>query len=587
MWQRPRVVFFHGVLSEDGRSLILSVASPIIEHVIEVRELNQRDTLVEAEATLAEQLRLDGRQLALAAHWADLHHPDSLLAPADEWEVRRRRLDGHHAVRPGGEGTPQILASCPAELGLVLQTTAGGAKHLIADALDLRHRLPSLWAEVQEGQVRAWKARRVAQATRHLPLAVMADLDAGLTGLIPSLSWSRFETVLDATVMRADPVGARLAEAEAGSRRFVALGRDDSHGLKTLIARGEVLDILTFLAAVNRIADILAADGDTDTVEVRRSKAVGILGQPDRAIALLTAHQHDSDHPAPPSERAPRTSQRRPSSAADQDREPDEPDESDSFETDSFETDTGVPKDQHAGPTDHVEPLSTQHEDDEPDRQGSRSLDLSRLTSTAGSTSGVRVQLYVHLTDAALRGTDPTAVCRVEGVGPVTASTVRSWLRSSDARITVRPVTVPGEAIPVDGYEIPHRVREAVLLRDPGSSFPWSWCTNRLSLQLDHVRPWIARQRGGPPGQTDPANLAPLSQPEHQRKTSGRWGERTAAPGVCLWRSPHGWITLVTNQGTFPLGTDARAQAMWQATAPRSSEQQEQGEQAEEGVHAA
>ena len=51
-----------------------------------------------------------------------------------------------------------------------------------------------------------------------------------------------------------------------------------------------------FLATINRIADILAAEGDTDPVGVRRSKAIGILAQPAQALALLAAHRHD---PAP------------------------------------------------------------------------------------------------------------------------------------------------------------------------------------------------------------------------------------------------------------------------------------------------
>lgn len=68
----------------------------------------------------------------------------------------------------------------------------------------------------------------MAQATRHLPHAVMRQVDDGLVGLMPALPWSRFETVLEATVMRADPVGARLAEAHAASRRFVVLGRSDT-----------------------------------------------------------------------------------------------------------------------------------------------------------------------------------------------------------------------------------------------------------------------------------------------------------------------------------------------------------------------
>ena len=58
------------------------------------------------------------------------------------------------------------MAYCPAELAAVLETTYAGARHLIADALDLRDRLPRLWTTVRQGRVAAWKARRVAAATR-------------------------------------------------------------------------------------------------------------------------------------------------------------------------------------------------------------------------------------------------------------------------------------------------------------------------------------------------------------------------------------------------------------------------------------
>ena len=329
-------------------------------------------------------------------------------------------------------------------------------------------------------------------------------------------------------MLRADPAGAAHTEAEAASRRFVSLGRGDAHGLKTLIARGEVLDIITFLATVNRVADLLALDGDPDPVQVRRSKAVGILGQPDRALALLAAHQHDDNEPGGT-----------------------EPGGAEPAKADELE-----PDDEEPGP-----------DDNEP---GRRSLDLTRPASTS-RTASIRIQLSVHLTDAALHGTDPNAVCRVEGVGTVTAHTIRRWLARSDVKITVRPVVVPGQAVPVDGYEIPHGIREAVWLRHPASAFPWSWCADRTSLQLDHVRAYLAMARGGPPGQTDPDNLAPLVGTEHQHKTSRRWQERSPAPGVYLWRSPHGWIELVTNQGTFPLGTTSTAQALWHAAAPATT----------------
>jgi hypothetical protein len=30
-----------------------------------------------------------------------------------------------------------------------------------------------------------------------------------------------------------------------------------------------------------------------------------------------------------------------------------------------------------------------------------------------------------------------------------------------------------------------------------------------------------------------------------------------------LWRSPHGWIALTTNQGTLMLGNNGYAQELW------------------------
>lgn len=540
--------------------------------MIEVQGLDRPRTLAAADAILAAQLRLDADQLAVAAHWADLHHPDSLPPASTAFEQQRRRFEGSYAVQPGGEGTPTVLASCPAELGLVLQTSPAGARHLIADALDLRHRLPRLWADVQAGRVRGWKARKVAAATRHLPHGLMGDVDGALAGLLPALPWSRFEAVLEATVQRADPVGAAHAEADAASRRYVGLGRDRSRGLLTVIARGEVLDILTFLAAVNRVADLLAIEGDGDTVEVRRSKAVGLLGQPDRTLALLRAHAADADTwagSAQPDQEAGPVQRRRP--ATQHEHEPESKPDS-GLDPDAEDVDRST-----AAPACHP----SAHPDREPDVElpeptepGTRSIDLEAAgdaSSGAGpAAASIRVQLYVHLTDAALAGTDPTAVARVEGVGPVTTSTVRRWLARPDARITVRPVTVPGEATPVDGYEIPHAVREAVLLRGPATAYPWGSSTERRHLQIDHIRPYRQLDRGGAPAQTDPRLLAPLTGPEHQNKTHRRWSTRSPAPGVHLWRSPHGWVSLVTNQGTFPLGTTAAAQRIWRAAAPVS-----------------
>ena len=130
--------------------------------------------------------------------------------------------------------------------------------------------------------------------------------------------------------------------------------------------------------------------------------------------------------------------------------------------------------------------------------------------------------LYVHLTQAALLGIDPAAVCRVEGLGPITARTVRDWLGRTDVSVVVRPVAIPGDAVPVDGYEIPFRIREALRLRNPASAFPYSACTSR-GMQADHSIPYLPMSRGGPPGQTAPDKLDPLAGGEHNLKTHSGW----------------------------------------------------------------
>jgi hypothetical protein len=60
------------------------------------------------------------------------------------------------------------------------------------------------------------------------------------------------------------------------------------------------------LATVNRIADILSVQGDTDPIGLRRSKAIGILAQPALALHLLITHRDDADPEREPASEADR-----------------------------------------------------------------------------------------------------------------------------------------------------------------------------------------------------------------------------------------------------------------------------------------
>ena len=237
------------------------------------------------EQNHAELMARECRMLQLACAWADAHYLDS---GSDEYQPLI-----HRACAWGGEGTPEVSEYCAAELGALQGTRMAAARTLIADALDLRYRLPRLWDRVLTGGVRAWQARKIAEQTRPLSWEACADVDHALSDFVGMMPWPRFATILSATILQADPALAAERAERARSTQDV-FSFDSEDGLKTIVAKVVAGDAIWFLATVNRIADILTAHGDTDPIGARRARAIGILAQPAEALQLLIEHQHDA-----------------------------------------------------------------------------------------------------------------------------------------------------------------------------------------------------------------------------------------------------------------------------------------------------
>ena len=479
----------------------------------------------------------------LAAHWSDLHHPDSQV-PAE------KTLPGAEQGRQlGGEGTPEVLEFAASELGARMETSYGSARALMADALDIRHRLPQLWQLIVAGCVPSWRARKVAQATRHVSRDAAMQVDAAVVGCIATLPWGRFETLLAAKIIEADPRAAeeqaRIWEAE----RFVRAGRSGQSGLKLLIAKANAGDVIWFMATVNRIAEILRLQGDLDSADVRRSKAIGVLAQPALALQLLWEfrnEQHPGGEPQQPEE--PIDNQVN----APFDNSTESPAE-DPLDTASDNTSSGA------------EPELAHGDQPEPVGGGL----IMRPSGVELRKLRPRVVLHIHLSHEALWAFTDGKPCiiggaaRLEGVGPITLGQVRRFLADTGCDVKVQPVVDPQDTPPVDGYEIPRRIREAMFLRMPASCFPYAAGTHRMDL--DHTKSYEPPDRGGPPGQTGVHNLGPLSRFEHRIKTHSRWRVRQPEPGVWIWRSPHRAYYLVTNAGTHYLGDGPFARRVWRA----------------------
>ncbi len=163
--------------------------------------------------------------------------------------------------------------------------------------------------------------------------------------------------------------------------------------------------------------------------------------------------------------------------------------------------------------------------------------------------------LYIHVSAEALRG--GVGVARMEGVGPITIGQVQEFLGHSHVQ-PVRVVDLPGQ-VPVDGYEVPATMREALYLRNPACVAPYGTNLSR-GKDADHVVPYLSPDRGGPPGQTAMENLGLLGRFPHRVKTHGRWSLRQPSPGVFEWRSPHGYWFRVDHTGTHPLGKNPEQQ---------------------------
>jgi hypothetical protein len=468
------------------------------------------------EQNHAELMARECRMLELACAWADAHYLDS---GSEDYQPLVRR-----ACAWGGEGTPEVSEYCAAELGTLQGTGIAAVRMLIADALDLRYRLPRLWGRVLTGGVRAWQARKIAEQTRRLSWEACADVDHALSDFVGMMPWPRFATILAAAILEADPALANQQAARAKAAQDV-FALDSEDGLKTIVAKASAGDVVWFLATVNRIAEILTSCGDTDPLGARRAKAVGILARPAEALRLLIDNQRNTP---------------------DETSEPAEPDA-------APEPKPGWTAE--PGPGAELEPY--------PEVDDHRSLDLTMPPGLDVGAARPKVVLHFHLSDAAVR--IGHGIVRPEHGGPTTLDELVEFLGRTGCTVDVQPVLDPAAVAPVDGYEVPQRLRAAVRVQQIADVFPFGSCLSP-SMDLDHTERYVSMDYGGPPGQTGRGNLGPFARPGHRAATHGGWTKHQPEPGYFVHRSPLGYVYLVTNQGTLALGHTTFSSAVWNAS---------------------
>ncbi|HJR37367.1 MAG TPA: hypothetical protein VJ819_03200 [Nocardioidaceae bacterium] len=510
--------------------------------------------LVEAEAELA----------YATLHFADVHNGDAVAGTGEVLPgmERSRRL--------GSPGTPRVREFAHTELAALQEMSTRSGATMIGDVQDLAFRLPRMWGLVCSGRARVWKGRKVAAWTRHLDLEQARWVDQQVAGWVDSLPFGRFENLVRAKIIEVDPAGEEARRKAAEAERFVRTGQSNDQGLKTLVAKASAGDVIYFVAMVDRIALILAANGDPESVGVRRSKAIGILANPARALKLIEDFELGlidvPEGDAPP-----------PEASGDEDDGPEGDDSSAGAGGGQAGDDEEDPKTVGEG---DVHPADNDADDPAPQQQRCPACAGSG-TMTGGPspfTRPMRVDpskllppatLYVHLSEASWR--DPTSgVARFEGFGPISVQQAREFL-GRNCQVTVKGVIDVAGQSPVDGYETPARIVDALHLRSPADIFPFGVNLGRRK-DSDHTVEYVSPDNGGPPGQTSMGNTGLIVRFHHRVKTHGRWRLKQPEPGMFLWRSPHGWIFLVDHNGTHRLGNSATAQEFWSGARRNNAE---------------
>ena len=232
--------------------------------------------------------RAEADLLQAAVQWAVIHPAETL----DDAETFRLRSGGESGVPLAGPGAPLVAEFSVAEFAAAVGIGTEAGKYYLGHALELRYRLPKLWARVVSGDLAAWKARQVAHETIGHSLSVEAAgfVDTHVAPVAHRIKPAQLARLVDEAIGRFMPDLAEQRRRAAADGRHFTIDHDHVSFAGTSFVSGELdlADALDLDDAIRSIAGDLADLGCEEPLDVRRSLAAGELARRQLALDLTT-----------------------------------------------------------------------------------------------------------------------------------------------------------------------------------------------------------------------------------------------------------------------------------------------------------
>jgi hypothetical protein len=242
--------------------------------------LDAAAVLASARGARATADAAEAQLLADAVAWAHLHTVTD-LDDAATWWSGSKTMGQDTGIPIAGPGCPLVSEFAVCEFATALKMTQDTGRHYVGQALELAHRLPRLWARVQDGSLPAWRARRVAEHTLHLTQEAAGFVDRMVAPYAHKTGPAQIQRIVDEAIARFMPEHAREQAERAAEQRYVTIEHQQVSFAGTSRIHGELdlPDALDLEDALQRGAEQLKALGNHESLDVRRAAALGALAR--------------------------------------------------------------------------------------------------------------------------------------------------------------------------------------------------------------------------------------------------------------------------------------------------------------------